>query len=192
VKPVRPLNATAAPSGRRRGWRSGDVPLERTGVNPALLVGAALVVLLVFLVVQVVGDLRSPGRGTDQVASPNQTSQTTPPTGSSTPTTSPTTEPTTPGGSSTSTSAQPPAAGVAVAMRFTGDSWVSVRDSSGKELFSGLLGKGDKRKFSDGQSLRLTLGNAGAVRLTVNGKSLGSAGSKGQVVRLKFGPTDPA
>jgi hypothetical protein len=81
---------------------------------------------------------------------------------------------------------------VAVALKFTGDSWVSVRDASGHEMFSGLLGKGDNRAFSDGKGLRLTLGNAGAVTLTVNGKSIGSPGGDGQVVRLRFGPNDPA
>jgi cytoskeletal protein RodZ len=187
--PVKPLNLGAAPAGRRIGRRSPDVPLERTGVNPALVVGAALAVLLVFLAVQVVGDLRSPGRGSDPVAQPSATVPSTP---TGTPQPSQSDQSSTPSSSPTSSPAAPTATGVAVAMRFTGDSWVSVRDSNGKELFSGLLGKGDRRRFSDDKSLRLTLGNAGAVRLTVNGKPLGSAGSKGQVVRLKFLPTDPA
>jgi cytoskeletal protein RodZ len=82
--------------------------------------------------------------------------------------------------------------GVAVALRATGDSWVSVRDASGRTVFTGLLSKGDARRFSDGHGLRLTLGNAGAVQLTVNGKPIGSAGGRGEVVRLHFGPGDPA
>src|SRR4051794_7143052 len=56
--PVAPL-----PTLRRApGWSSKEQPLERSGPNRALIVGAALAVLLVFLLVQVIGDLRSPGR----------------------------------------------------------------------------------------------------------------------------------
>ncbi|GAA4352713.1 helix-turn-helix domain-containing protein [Angustibacter luteus] len=194
VPPTGPI--AARPTLRRApGWSSKERPLERSGPNRALIVGAALAVLLVFLLVQVIGDLRSPGRGTTQVASPSVSvpaGQAGEPTPSPTPsaTSTSTGEPTS---TSSPTSTKPSnAAGVAVAMNVTGDSWVSVRDASGKSVFSGLLVKGDKRKFSDGKGLRLTLGNAGGVRLTVNGKPLGAAGAEGQVVRLKFGPDDPA
>ncbi|WP_426566574.1 helix-turn-helix domain-containing protein [Angustibacter sp. McL0619] len=186
--PPRVVKGPVAPLPARRGAK--DVPLERSRPNPALLIGAALAALMIFLVVQVVGDLRSPGRGTSQVASPSQT-VTSAPAGQPSTTAEPSTPSTGPGtGATTRPTAEP--SGVAVALKFTGDSWVLVRDAAGKQMFSGLLGKGDKRRFSDGKGLRLTLGNAGAVRLTVNGKSIGSPGGDGQVVRLKFGPKDPA
>ncbi len=177
-----------------RTWLSRDVPLERTGPNWALIAGAALAALLVLLAVQLVGDLRAPGRGTSEVASPaTSTPSSTPEPTSPQSSGAATTPPSRPTPSSTPSATPAPSPdGVAVAMRFTGDSWVSVRDASGRTMFSGLLGKGDLKRFEDGKGLRLTLGNAGAVQLTVNGRSIGSAGGPGQVVRLSFGPHDPA
>ncbi|MGH8867780.1 MAG: helix-turn-helix domain-containing protein [Actinomycetes bacterium] len=68
-----------------------------------------------------------------------------------------------------------------------GDSWVSVRDPAGRQLFQGILADGTQRSFTDNRRLRLVLGNAGAVQLTVNGEALGVAGGSGEVVRLDFG-----
>jgi cytoskeletal protein RodZ len=70
-------------------------------------------------------------------------------------------------------------------------SWVSVRDSNGKLLFSGLLHAGDTKEWSAKKKIRILIGNGGGVRLTVNGKDLGSPGSSGQVIPLNFGPGDP-
>ncbi len=188
--PVAPLRGRAG---------AGDVPLERSGPNWPLVAGVALGVIVVLLVVQLVSDLRAPGRPTSEVAAPavSTTTSSTASTPSATPTLP--TSSTTAGATSTpaptsspATSDQSPPDGVAIALRVTGDSWVSVRDAAGRTVFSGLLSKGDLRRFTDGTGLRLTLGNAGAVQLTVNGKSIGSAGGKGEVVRLKFGPGDPA
>jgi cytoskeleton protein RodZ len=186
--PVAPLR------GRKR---ADDVPLERTGPNWPLLAGAALALVVVFLLAQLVSDLRAPGRATSEVAAPVTTSSATPSAPAATPrptttvsATSGSATGTPPGGSPSSTA--PAVDGVAVALRVTGDSWVSVRDAAGRTVFSGLLSKGDARRFTDGKGLRLTLGNAGAVQLTVNGKPLGSAGGNGEVVRLQFGPGDPA
>ncbi|KQX63664.1 helix-turn-helix domain-containing protein [Angustibacter sp. Root456] len=187
--PVAPLRARE---------RAGGVPLERSGPNWSLVVGAVLTVVVVLLVVQLVSDLRGPSRPTSEVAGPVATAS---PTSGATPSAGPT-----PGGTpgatapaaTASTTAQPSPSvtqqprGVAIALRLTGDSWVSVRDAAGRTVFSGLLSKGDARRFTDGKGLRLTLGSAGNVELTVNGKAIGAAGDKGQVVRLNFGPGDPA
>jgi hypothetical protein len=81
---------------------------------------------------------------------------------------------------------------VAVALRLTGESWVEVRDAKGRTVWSGLLGKGDAKRFSDTAPLRLTLGNAGGVELTVNGTPLGAAGKAGEVKRLTFRPGEVA
>ncbi|WP_460460450.1 DUF4115 domain-containing protein, partial [Angustibacter peucedani] len=194
--PHRPAPNRVAPlSPPARARLTRDVPLERSGPNWALVGGAVLAVVAVLLVVQLVGDLRAPGRGTHQVASPATSTPGSVPTSGSTPTASPSPPPATgsasPSTSATSTAPSTPR-GVAIALRVTGDSWVSVRDASGRTMFSGLLSKGDARRFRDGKALRLTLGNAGAVQLTVNGKPIGSAGGDGQVVRLRFGPGDPA
>jgi cytoskeletal protein RodZ len=70
-------------------------------------------------------------------------------------------------------------------------SWVNVRDNSGRQLFSGLVRAGGTREWSAKKKIRILIGNGGGVKLTVNGKVLGSPGSDGQVLRLSFGPGDP-
>ena len=81
---------------------------------------------------------------------------------------------------------------MALALRATGSSWVAVRDASGRTVFSGLLGKGDRKRFTDDDGLRVVLGNAGGVQLTVNGRRVGPAGRDGEVKRLTIRPGDPA
>jgi len=81
---------------------------------------------------------------------------------------------------------------VAVALKITGETWVEVRDAQGRTVYSGLLAKGDAKRFSDTSPLRLTLGNAGGVELTVNGTLLGTAGKAGEVKRLTFRPGETA
>jgi hypothetical protein len=81
---------------------------------------------------------------------------------------------------------------VAVALKITGDSWVEVRDAKGRTVYSGLLAKGAAKRFSDTTALRLVLGNAGGVELTVNGTPLGTAGKAGEVKRLTFSPGETA
>lgn len=70
-------------------------------------------------------------------------------------------------------------------------SWVGVKSASGRQVFSGTLTNGANRVFTDARELRVVLGNAGGVRLVVNGRDLGRAGRTGDVVRLTFGPGDP-
>jgi cytoskeletal protein RodZ len=70
-------------------------------------------------------------------------------------------------------------------------SWVNVRDGNGKQLFSGLVRTGDTKEWSAKKNIQILIGNGGGVKLTVNGKDLGSPGTDGQVVRLSFGPGDP-
>lgn len=179
-----------------------DVPLERRGPNWALLAGAALVVVVALLGWQLVSELRGPARPTEQVATAGSPtpSATSAPRPSSSVTGGPTTTPTAPatrtGTTSPTTPTSPtptvPADQVAVALKITGESWVEVRDAKGRTVWSGLLAKGDAKKFTDDSALRLTLGNAGGVELTVNGKSLGAAGKAGEVKRLTFRPGEDA
>lgn len=69
-----------------------------------------------------------------------------------------------------------------------GSTWLAVSDSSGAQLFSGMLKHGTARSFDDSQLINLTIGNAGAVNLNVNGKDSGTPGATGEVVHLQFGP----
>ncbi|OIQ83145.1 cytoskeleton protein RodZ [mine drainage metagenome] len=73
----------------------------------------------------------------------------------------------------------------------TGSSWLAVTNSSGAQLFTSMLHRGESKAFTDPQQIYLTIGNAGGVDLQVNGKSLGSPGGDGQVVHLAFGPGSP-
>jgi len=72
-----------------------------------------------------------------------------------------------------------------------GTSWIQATDANGKQLFQDSLHQGESRTWTDDKKIRLIVGNAGAVRLFVNGKDLGPAGSDGQVVRLTYTPGDP-
>jgi cytoskeletal protein RodZ len=73
-----------------------------------------------------------------------------------------------------------------------GKSWVSATGKRAGALVESVLGQGQERTLRDDRQLDLVVGNAGAVRLSVNGRDLGSPGGEGEVVRLKFGPGDPA
>jgi hypothetical protein len=70
-------------------------------------------------------------------------------------------------------------------------SWVTV-GADGKTSFQGLLTAPVTRDFTAKKTIHLVIGNAGAVQLVVNGRDLGSPGRPGEVVRLDFGPGDPA
>lgn len=95
--------------------------------------------------------------------------------------------------SPSSPSSSKPSAGSTVALSganlvlsaLSGNSWISVSDSSGATQFSGQLLSGEKRAFRDDNYLDLVIGNAGAVSVEVNGKSSGALGAKGQVIRVR-------
>ncbi|BBB00550.1 hypothetical protein RVR_7674 [Actinacidiphila reveromycinica] len=72
-----------------------------------------------------------------------------------------------------------------------GASWIQATDGNGKQLFQASLEEGQSKTWTDDKKIKLIVGNAGAVQLFVNGKDLGPAGDKGQVVRLTYTPGDP-
>lgn len=69
-----------------------------------------------------------------------------------------------------------------------GPSWIAVTDSAGTLIYTGTLKQGMSQSFDDSQLINITMGNAGAVDLNVNGKDLGTPGATGEVVHLQFGP----
>ncbi|MEY9888665.1 transcriptional regulator with XRE-family HTH domain [Catenulispora sp. MAP12-49] len=85
----------------------------------------------------------------------------------------------------------PPAPkGVAVKIAAVGsDSWLNVTGPDGHVLFDNMLPAGSTQSFQDPKQLGVTLGNAAAVHMTLNGKDLGSAGGDGQVVHVTLNPT---
>ena len=69
-----------------------------------------------------------------------------------------------------------------------GQSWVGIQDATGTQIFSGRISTGVKQTFTDKQLLNVTVGNAAAVDLNVNGREMGVPGEVGEVVHLSFTP----
>jgi cytoskeletal protein RodZ len=111
------------------------------------------------------------------------------PTRAGRPTTSPAAQPT----SATQDRSVPvlPRKQVELKVKARRSSWLDVRDANGKEIFSGLVRPGDVKQWTATRRLRILIGNGGGVKLTVNGKDLGSPGASGEVLRLSFGPGQP-
>jgi cytoskeleton protein RodZ len=83
--------------------------------------------------------------------------------------------------------------GVNLAVRIAnGDSWVRIVDENGNVLASSVGKQGMSAEFRGAQSLRFTFGNAGAVAVSCNGKTLGPLGGQGQVVSRVLTLGDPA
>jgi cytoskeletal protein RodZ len=79
-----------------------------------------------------------------------------------------------------------PATALNLSLSFVGDCWVRVF-ADDQFQFSGLLHAGDTRRFSAGRELRLTVGDASAVRVSINGHPVPTLGGPGQVLRdLRF------
>lgn len=71
-----------------------------------------------------------------------------------------------------------------------GRTWASVTGSDGSSLFEGLIPQGETRTFVDGASVRVVLGDAGAVDIAVNGEARGAAGDTGSLAVLTFPVAD--
>ncbi|HET7451138.1 MAG TPA: DUF4115 domain-containing protein, partial [Thermoanaerobaculia bacterium] len=55
--------------------------------------------------------------------------------------------------------------------------------ADGRPVFSGIFRPGESRRVDARAGFRVTAGNAGALRLEVNGRSLPALGKPGEVVR---------
>lgn len=90
-----------------------------------------------------------------------------------------------------STSATPVATS-GVNLVFTGvggKTWIGIKDSKGEQIFDGQIKSGESQSFNDDVSLNVTIGNAAAVKITLNGSDLGVAGGYGEVVRFNYTPS---
>ncbi len=63
------------------------------------------------------------------------------------------------------------------------NSWVEIRDSSGKRLVSRVLKAGDQYFVPNHPGLKMSIGNAGGVELSLDGNTLPPLGKPGSVVR---------
>jgi cytoskeletal protein RodZ len=154
---------------------------ERRGPNWTAAMALALALVLVYGIAQVV--TRDRPVATEGLDGKDRATTSASPSPSPSPSQTPT------GGGSAV--AQAPRSRVTVVLRAKDTSWVQATTASGEELFQGLL-EDETRTFTDRQRIKLVIGNAGAVTLTVNGTPIGSPGPPGQVARVQFTPKDPA
>lgn len=67
-----------------------------------------------------------------------------------------------------------------------GTTWLYATNENGKVLFSGQIGKGTSKTFSEAKQVNLKVGNAGGVDISVNGENVGSVGADREVVNLTY------
>lgn len=152
---------------------------ERTGPNWTAAMAVTAAVLLVIALVSLFNADRTPPSldATRAITSPTPT---------------PTVAPTSAAPSPDTLAGQLPGSGVFLRVRVVNSkSYVTVR-ADGKIAFQGLLTAPALRDFTAKRTIHLVIGNAAAVQLVVNGRDLGSPGRPGEVVRMDFGPGDPA
>lgn len=70
--------------------------------------------------------------------------------------------------------------------------WVEVRLENGKKPEGVLLQPGESREWEVKGAAQVLLGNAGGVRLSWDGRAMGTAGKSGSVARLNLPPSDVA
>ena len=76
-----------------------------------------------------------------------------------------------------------------IVLTFSAASWVDVRDSERKFKLFGEIPKGSRRVLGGQPPYKLVIGNAGAVKITVNGKPFDiSRYAKGNVARFTLDP----
>lgn len=80
---------------------------------------------------------------------------------------------------------------ISLRLEFDEDSWASIQ-ADGETVLEGLIRRGETRRLEARGGFRLSLGNAGAVRVTVDGRSIDRLGQEGEVVRDVPLPALPA
>lgn len=71
---------------------------------------------------------------------------------------------------------------IALALDFRDDCWIELFADE-RLIYSGIIKSGESRHFVAQRDFRLTLGNAAAARITVNGRAFPPLGNAGEVVR---------
>ena len=145
------------------------IPVGRPprGTPPVWLVWPVAAILLLVIVLALAGSLG--GRVPEPVAAPEFD-----PDVSVTPTQSEEPEP-----EPTPTPSPSPTA-VNLVLLLEERSWMQVR-VSGQNVFEGILDGGESKEFTASDEVFLHLGNAGGVRLVLNGEDLGSPADRGAV-----------
>lgn len=82
-------------------------------------------------------------------------------------------------------------AGIALVLDFDEPSWIEI-SADGEKIFGGLVTAGESRRFEAQTGFRVTLGNAGGVRVSVDGRPVERLGRPGEVVRNIVLPDSPS
>jgi cytoskeleton protein RodZ len=83
-----------------------------------------------------------------------------------------------------SISSEPPAEvpSITLALEFDQDSFAKI-EADGRTVLNGLVRRGEVRRLQARGGFRVTLGNAGGVRVSVDGHALDPLGAAGEVIR---------
>ncbi|HMF09899.1 MAG TPA: RodZ domain-containing protein [Thermoanaerobaculia bacterium] len=89
--------------------------------------------------------------------------------------------------------ASEPADGPAITLvlEFAEDSWTKL-EADGRTVLNGVVRHGQIRRFQARGGFRLSLGNAGGVRISVDGRALDPLGGTGEVIKNIVLPAPPA
>ena len=77
---------------------------------------------------------------------------------------------------------------VALNLSATEATWLSITNSDGKEIFSGVLEPSQTKTLTGLDVTRMKVGNAGGIEVRWNGKAIGPIGPRGQVRTVMFTP----
>jgi cytoskeleton protein RodZ len=75
-----------------------------------------------------------------------------------------------------------------VRLKASADCWIKIRDAEGKVVLSRLLHAGDSFAPPGNPGLTMTVGNAGALVVALDGKDLPPLGADGAVKRVSLDP----
>ena len=77
---------------------------------------------------------------------------------------------------------------VALNLSATEATWLSITNSDGKEIFSGVLAPSETKTLTGLDVAKMKVGNAGGIEVKWNGKEIGPIGPRGQVRTVMFTP----
>lgn len=87
------------------------------------------------------------------------------------------------GAATATTAAAQAAAEPGIILNLIENSWVEIRDGSGKSIVSRVLKAGDQYFVPDRPGLSMSIGNAGGVEMVIDGKALPLLGRTGEIRR---------
>lgn len=151
---------------------------ERRSPNWSAAMALALALVVIYGIVQVVGHSTGRERRTAQQVAGTPAAPTPRPATSAPP-------------RNDAPVAPAPRKTVEVQVKAKRTTWLSIRGDKGRLLYGGVLRAGDQRQWTAKKKMTVVIGIGGSVRLTVNGRDIGSPGQGKGVQRLDFDRGDP-